>query len=286
MESLLRQVLPLMILGCIASVAVAQSGDQKDQPSDPQTVELVREAVANLGEQRKSGERFTYFELARTQNHNPKGKVLADRSVLTEMTYLGGLPYGRVVEIDGKPLTGKALVDEQARYDQAVKDRAALDTAARARIDKQVLIDAGLPYPLLTTRFHLADTPQQSANGETIHLLDASPLPAANSGEPMESRHLQLWIAATGPGTSPHLTRADFDYLTDDGDIQRGSSGRIDFIVVDGITLPEHKAIHSKVLYKGQLVLVDVDRTYSRYRRFGSAVRILPGSGDATSPQP
>ena len=277
-----QRFLPILVLlGCTAAADHRHLKAQTSPP--PATTELVREAVAGLSEQAQATHRFTYFELAHTQNRNEKGKLYYDRTTLTETTYIADLPFDRLVEVDGKPLTGKALAEEQSRYDQAVHDRSALDASARARLDHQRLIKAGLPYSQLTTRFHLTDLRTEEASAQPAHVIDATPIPSTNPALPTESRHVRLWITSPAPGTTPHLLRADFDYLTpekiDGNEIEPGSHGSITFTLIDGVAVPAHIELHSTVLAggaNGKPIQVDVDRTFSRYRQFTSTIRILP----------
>jgi hypothetical protein len=214
-------------------------------------VELVREAVAALDELRLAAPRFTYFELAHTQNRGPNGKLYYDRTELSETTYLDDLPYQRLVEVNGKPLIGKAFHAEQARYDQAIRDRSALDTATRAKLAKQLHISLKLPYPLLTTHYQLTDLRQEMLDGHSVHVIDATPLPASDS---VPTRHLRLWIAPSSPGTPPLLLllRTDFDYLAPDNGILPGSSGQILYTLIDTIPVPSHYEIHSRVAPSGK----------------------------------
>jgi len=71
---------------------------------------LIEKAIA-LRKSDKVLPRYTYFMLDHAQNRTQKGKLFLDTTTLYEYTWIGDLPYGRVVELQGKPLRGKALND-------------------------------------------------------------------------------------------------------------------------------------------------------------------------------
>ena len=102
--ALLRWVLIWLLLACVVR-AEAQS------ESDPWT--LLKPALAKLSHVAESKTRFTFFDLNHLQNFDEKGKKLVDMTQLFEVTYIGNLQYSRLVETNGKPLSGRDLKKEQ-----------------------------------------------------------------------------------------------------------------------------------------------------------------------------
>ena len=59
--------------------------------------------------------RYTYRDLSHTQNFNEKGKRTVDLTQLFDVTYLGGLEYSRLLEVNGKPLCGSTFCSFRGR---------------------------------------------------------------------------------------------------------------------------------------------------------------------------
>jgi hypothetical protein len=116
--------------------------------SDPEPVSLLRPAFEKIDQAKGAYTRFTFLDLNHNMNFNEKGKESADETHLYDVTYIGDLQYSRLLEIDGKPLTGKELAQEQERYDDAVREHSALDDAARAKILHQSMKNFGFSLSL------------------------------------------------------------------------------------------------------------------------------------------
>jgi hypothetical protein len=233
--------------------------------------------------------RYTYFVLRHNQNRTPKGKLFFDDTTLYEYTWIGDLPYGRVVEFQGKPLQGKALADEEARYEKAVADREGLDVAARAKAKHYTLLDATLRLePLLTAAYNLSEIRQETVAGNLTHVIACTPAPPADSAhfstKPDATRHATLWITDSGV-----ILRDTFEVIADEADKLHGSHGQEDFQLRDGNRLPQHRLFH---LNSPNGNTGDFEETYTRFRRFNVSMQIVPAgepsidSPDRTPPHP
>ena len=247
-------------------------------PAAAQTpADLVRQAIDAARTAKTSQTRFTYFDLEHNQNRDLKGKLFFDRTTLYEDTYIAGLPYKRVVEFNGKPLTGDALAREQARFDEAVAQRKGLDTAARAKLIHQKLVDTKLHLTdLLTPAYTLTELreetlPQLTGPALLTHVIDATP--AAKTA----TKHVELWIA----DKNPVILRMTFEVVDDELDMLHGSNTRADYQLIDGIPLTTHEATRLFYPNNGKTITVDVEHTYTRYRRFNTSAHIVE---DATKP--
>ncbi|RXH57476.1 hypothetical protein [Granulicella sibirica] len=248
----------------LATLAVPLSAVAQQAPVQPR--DLLQQALAAAPEDKIALTRFTYFDLDHTQNRNEKGKLFVDSTTLYEDTYIADLPYKRVVERNGKPLAGSDVAKEQARYDQAVAERKGLDAKARADLLRIHLVEAGINLPdLLTPAYRLTELRQESLDGYPTHVLEATPtVPAA-------TRRYDLWVSET----SPAILRLTFDVLTDEAQMLHGSHAQKDFQIIDGVPVPTHSAVHFFYPDKGKTITVDVEHTYTRYRRFTATTRIL-----------
>jgi hypothetical protein len=231
---------------------------------------LIGRAIA-LRESAKVLPRYTYFVLDHTQNRTAKGKLFVDETTLYEYTWIGDLPYGRIVETKGKPLKGKALELEQARYDKAVADHEALDTGARARALHHHVVDSNLLLgPLLTPAYTLNELRQETISGNLTHVIDCTPAASPDTSYPQATRHAMLWITDSGA-----ILRQTYELVADETDKLHGSHGQDDFQLIDGTRLPLHGVFH---LNAPNGNTGDFEQTYSRFRRFSVSVNLVPAS--------
>lgn len=244
---------------------------------------LIERAIA-ITQGDKQLPRYTYFMLDHSQNRTQKGKVFLDTTTLYEFIWIGDLPYGRIVELQGKPLRGKALKDEQARYDKAIADHEGLDVGSRAKAKHYSLLDTGLRLgPLLTSAYAVSELRQETLAGSVTHVVDCIPTASVGVNQPAATRHVTLWITDSGV-----ILREMYQLVADESDKRRGSYGQQDFQVIDGNQLPQHRFFH---LNAPNGNTGDFEYTYSRFRRFSVSVQIVPSPeapGDrpgVTSPQ-
>jgi hypothetical protein len=245
---------------------------------------LIEKALA-LSMSDKDLPRYTYFVLAHTQNRYPKGKLFLDSTTLYEYTWIGDLPYGRVIELQGKPLRGKAIAEEQAKYDKALADHAGLSAEGRAKAKHYYLLDTSLRLaPLLTPSYNIHELRQENLAGNPARVIEFTPVRAAEATQPPAMRHVTLWINDAGL-----ILRETYEVVTDEPDKLHGSHGEEDFQLIDGNRLPLHTSFH---LNAPNGNTGDFEDTYSRFRRFNASVRIVPAtptsgdSPDSASPRP
>jgi hypothetical protein len=244
---------------------------------------LIEKAIA-LRKSDKILPRYTYYMLSHTQNRTQKGKLFLDTATLYEYTWIGDLPYGRVIELQGKPLKGMALADEQARYDKAVADHGGLDVAERARTKHYYLVNTSLRLePMLTPVYAVTELRQETLAGTPTHVIDCVPAPSADSTLPPATRHATLWITDSGA-----ILRDTYEVVANEPDKMPGSHGQEDFQLIDGNQLPQHSFFH---LNSPNGNTGDFEDSYSRFRQFNVSSRIVPAaesssdSPTSTSPQ-
>lgn len=230
---------------------------------------LIEKAIA-LRNSNKILPRYTYFNLKKTQNRTPNGKLFVDDTTLYEYTWIGDLAYARVVEVKGKPLKGKELAAEQARYDKAVADHGGLrDVPAKAQ--HAYLMDISLRLePFVMSDYVVRELRQESLAGTTAHVIDCTPAPSTDVTHPTATRHATLWITDSGV-----ILRETYEVVADESDKMRGSHGQDDFQLIDGDLLPQHSYFHLNALNGNT---GDFEDTYSRYRRFSVFSRIVPAT--------
>jgi hypothetical protein len=244
---------------------------------------LVQAALQRMIQADDAKTRFTRFDLEHTVNHNKKGKLTSQYTALYEDTWINDLPYKRLVEWNGKPLTGADLAAEQARYDKAVADRQKLDLASRAALMHRKLTntDIGL-NKIITADYRLTELRRQTLNGQLIHVLEADPQPSLDPAHPIPQQRFEVWIA----DADPVMLHIVCDILDDESPILRGAIYQTDYQMVDDLPLPSHEAYHADTPIDKKIIVVDTEHTYTRYRRFSTTVTMTSSPPEETTPSP
>jgi hypothetical protein len=233
---------------------------------DPEPWILLKPAFAKVYEASQSKMRFTYFDLNHLQNFNEKGKKFVDTTQLFEVTYIGELQYSRLMEVNGKALTGKDLKREQARYDDAVRDRSALDDKARAKIQHQVMKNFDVTLNHFSSRYQSSIVGHDAVDGRNCFLIDATPLVDA------PQRHLRIWVDPA----KQEMVQIETTMLADEGDKLSGSRVTQKWTFVDGVALISESHFDTFILAGKKRIQVVQDHIYSRFRKFAVTTTIIP----------
>jgi hypothetical protein len=279
----LRNFAILALLLNSLSVCSAQTPTSPPSPPpsrDPST--LVKAALHRMEQADDAKTLYTRFDLEHTVNHNKKGKLTSQYTALYEDTWINDLPYKRLVEWNGKPLTGADLAAEQARYDKAVADRQKLDIASRAALMHQKYTNTIIRLNKITTPdYRLTELRQQTLNGQLIHVLEADPQPSLDPAHPIPQQRFEIWITDADP-TILHIV---CDILDDEPPILHGATYQTEYQLIDGQPLPSHEIYHSYTPINKKIIVVDSEHTYTRYRRFTTTVTLKSTSDpDAAAP--
>jgi len=217
------------------------------------------------------GTRFTYLLRDHTKNFNQKGKKIHEVTRRYEVIYIADLLYQHLLEINGKPLAGQDLADEQKRYEDAVRERTALDDAARAKLMHYKYKNVAFSFGKILTKYSNRVVDHTQLNGRACLLIDSIPLETIADAP---KRHLRIWL---DPEKNEFL-RIDFDLLADEDDLLRGSSGSMSFTYIDGVLLDTQNHLDCTLPAKDKkksASRVVTDQTFSNYRKFVSTSRIL-----------
>ncbi len=213
---------------------------------------------------------YTYKETEHNQNYID-GKLVVDHTTVTENIFINNLPYTRKLMVDGQPLEGKELKAEQKLYDQAIKDRRALDAAGRAAIEKHALRSTSPNIDRLSTLFVLKLDGHQTIDGEDCVILDAMPQP--DNTNPDLAQHIRIALEAdTGD-----VLDVNVEFLEDDNGFSKGSVLHTRYKIVGANPLPDFQNWDTVVRFKellGKAITIHRERTFSDYKRFRATVTI------------
>jgi hypothetical protein len=245
--------------------------------TDPDPTPLLRTAVAKFDAAKQSKTRFTYYHLDHTQNFNLRGKLILEYTRLYEVTYIADLEYQKLLEKNGKPLTGRALEREEKRYEEALRQRSALDEDARAKLVHLGFKRLDSKLDLLATKFRNAVVGHDQLDGRDCLLIDSTPLQSAVDAP---QRHYRIWLDPV----QAQILRVDYQMLADESGIHSGGALSDTWNYIDGIPVCTRDHVDFVARFSIVPVHVIADHAYSHFRRFVATTRILPDPSDGSQP--
>jgi hypothetical protein len=214
---------------------------------------------------------YIYLDTEHNQNYI-EGALVVDHTTVSESIFIGGLPYLRKISVDGHPLAGKDLAQENKLYDNAVKERTSLNEDTRARLMKHSLGKNTDDLDHLDAHYKIEVPGHQILDDHDCLIIDAVPLPGTVNTA--LQRHIQIAIdQATRNVINVHI-----EYLADDNGFLKGTLLNTRYHLLGGtIALPYAQTMDSVVQIPQLLnkkIHVVKSHTYSDYRKFRATVTI------------
>lgn len=252
--------------------------------------EIVKRSVERDARNFERFKDYTFHELTRQSRLDKRGKVTGSDSTLDEVLILGGRPYNRVLERDGKALSEKDAAKEQAKLDKEAAKRAKETDKDRARYEKDRLEQRRFAQEI-PEAFTFQLLGEERIDGLPVWKVAAQPKPGF---KPREGRadllrkvRGTLWIDQAGY----QWIKAEIDVIDT---ISWGlfvlripAGAKISFSqtrVNDEVWLP--RKVHVRADAKLGMIKtfrLDLDVAYSNYRKFSAASQVL---GASEIPQP
>lgn len=253
---------PAILVIFLTATASAQSSPQ----------DLLRSALERQNTAATSKTRFTNLRLTHTVNTEPDGAVIYNATEKFEETWINDLPYLRLLEFNGKPLTGGSQREEQQRYDRAVAGRQPLGADERIRLADSRPVSLGVhAADALAPDFSLRELRQEGSPQGPVHLLEAT----GNPAKPALCRwRYQFWIS----GGTLLRYRVDVSDTPPPPDSCRGAFEDVTYQLFDGFSVKSHERIRLYLYEQHDRITVDGETTYSNYRRFSTTVTIGPAT--------
>ncbi len=214
---------------------------------------------------------YIYYDTEHNQNYID-GALVVDHTTVSESIFIGGLPYLRKLSVDGHPLAGKELAQENKLYDNAVKERTSLNEDTRARLMKHDIGKKTDDLDHLASRFNVQIPGEQMLDNHDCIVIDATPI--RGTTDPDLQRHIQIAIDTV----THNVINVRIEYLADDNGFDRGTLLETRYHLLGGtIALPYQQTFDSVVQVPQLLnkkIHVVKTHTYSNYRKFRATVTI------------
>ena len=274
----------MRILQALIVTALAVSA----QTPDPR--ELVRQAFAQDENIFNSVQDYTYTEHETRRSLDAKGKVTSTEQETSEVLYLYGRQYSKLVAKDGKPLSPSEAKKEEAKAEREVNRRKREadrgnkdpdDTAARRRKAAREIADA-FDFRIVGTEDVAAG---RGINAQTW-LIDATP----RRGYQAKTREAKLyaktsgrlWINQADHSLVKAKIRVDdtisFGYFL----FRLAPGARVEFErthLAANVWLPKHFFVKGEAkIGMVKTYRVEVEREYSDYKKFQTESTVTLGA--------
>lgn len=193
-----------VVASLFLSVIVACTGSSAARADEPlpegkELTALIEKMQAAMRANRKLSLQYTDEEFKHHISFDEKGKKTQDITWKYEDIFLGGLPYRRLVELNGKPLTGKLAAEEQARYDKAIAERKGMERKNHTTLHSmRRVMDVTTPLYNLTTLFENRAVRSEMQDGRASWVIESAPRADVNPKEKPKKDAMEwkytIWI--------------------------------------------------------------------------------------------
>jgi hypothetical protein len=262
---------PYSLAVLLCSLSWPATALSQSQPQNIDLKGLIKPALKRLHEGELARESFTRHDEDYLLERIEYGQFLVEHSYLYDDVWINGLPYKRLLEQDGKPLTGRRLAAEQKLYDQAVAERTKLGYAERLKMRHARLLDTHVDIDLvLGEDYRLEELRTEMVGEQLTHVIQADPVAPLSASTSATDKRYRLWIT----DKDPMLVCYDYELLSDEPDVRSGTSGVLNYQLIEGIPMPWKTTFHGVVVRGKNNVVVDSKHTYTQYRRFQTSMTI------------
>jgi hypothetical protein len=270
-------VLPFAL--ALSCAAVAQD--------DGDVAVLLERMHASQQRNAKLAEQYTSDEFWHNVNYDKNGKKTVDESAKYENVFVEGLPYRKKVEVNGKPLSGKAAQEEEKRYEKAVKERRGMSIAQKRHwYHGEFGYSYSLPMCCLSKLFDNRIVRHETIGGRDTIVVESTPKLDAKPANDAEKSSLD-WKETTWIDAADAMpARIQTESLKDMAHVLKGMTDRLDFVRFVGSPSPDGQPqapvwllqsfagrFRFKFLWVG--ATGETDQTWSNFKRFHVDMRLL-----------
>jgi len=236
----------------------------------------------------KLQQQYTSDELWHNVNYDKNGKKTVDESVKYENVFVEGLPYRKKVEVNGKPLSGKAAEGEEKRYKKAVEERRGMSLAQK-RQWFHLGFRGSFPMCCLVTLFDNRVVGHETIGGRDTIVVESTPKRNAKPANDAEKSSLN-WKETTWIDAADAMpARIEVESLKDMGHFSKGMTMRIDMVRLAEDSSPAghpqqavwlQQSVVGKFRFKLLWIAAtgETDQTWSDFKRFHVDMRLLDDS--------
>lgn len=240
--------------------------------------ELLKRVVANLKAHDLRSQNYTFTEDYHNINYDKKLKTRLDETSKYETVFVEGTPYRKKIEENGKPLSGKAAEEEEAKYQATVSQRRRINSEPQQTLSHR---EVRLPtyyekWPELFVATRNGDELLDGKQVTKITLIPRTEIQPTSDGErDALQTTIQLWIDKA----DEHPVRLKREYKRDGVFMLRGGTVELFWQKdANGTYLLAQVLMRYRMKYLWEIVSGESDQQFSNYRRFSIDVTVTPES--------
>ncbi len=244
--------------------------------------EIVRRSVERDARNFERFKDYTFHQFSDDRQLDKRGRISKRDTELNDILMLGGRPYSRLLERNGRPLSAKNAQKEQAKLDKEAAKRAKETDRDRAKFEKERLDERRFAMEI-PEAFNFQLLGEETLDGLPVWKIKADPKPGFKPkdgrADLLKKVRGTIWIDQAGY----QWVRAEIDVIDT---ISWGlfvlripAGAKISFLqtrVNNEVWLP--KTVHVRADAKLGLVKtfrIDTDVAYSDYRKFRAESQII-----------
>lgn len=250
--------------------------------AQPSAQEIVRQSIERDAQNFARFKDYTFHESTEQKTLDKAGRAKTTERRVEEVLILGGRPYNRLLERDGKPLSEKDAAKEQAKLDKEAAKRAKESDKDRAKFERDRLEERRFAREI-PDAFNFKLAGEETVDGLPVWKILAEPKagykPRERRAGLLKNVRGTLWIEQAGY----QWVRAEIDVI---GTISWGlfvlripAGAKISFSqmrVNDEVWLPKQAHVRADAkLALMKTFRVDLDVAYRNYRKFRSESQVL-----------
>jgi hypothetical protein len=253
------------------------------------TREVIREAAKRERANEEKVKNYTWIERVEKRNLNSDGSIKSTEIRTHEFMVIYGELVRRLVSVNDKPISEKEKAKQDEKIEKLIRERENETSEQKqkriARYDKEQA-DAREFVEEVTDAYNLTVLPSEQIAGHNAYVLDAVPKPGYQprhkQAKILPKFRFRVWLNSEDCSWIK-LDAEATDTITYGGILARIGKGTRLLIeqteVNDEIWLPRHVAVKvgARLMLLKKLNL-DLDITYSDYRKFRAESRVVPGS--------
>jgi hypothetical protein len=267
--------------------SIAQSAGACDLNAGPR--EVIRRAAEKERADEEKVKNYTWMERVEKRTLNSDGSIKSTEIRTHEFMVIYGEPVRRLVSVNDKPISEREKAKQDEKIDKLIRERENETPEQKqkrvTKYDKQQA-DAREFVEEVTDAYNFTALPNEQIAGHNAYVIDAEPKPGyqprQKQAKILPKFRFRVWLNSEDCNWVK-LDAEAVDTITFGGIMARIGKGTRLLIeqteVNDEIWLIRHLALKvgARLLLLKKLNL-ELDITYSDYRKFRAESRIVPGS--------
>jgi hypothetical protein len=280
-----------------ARTTVPPPAQQAVSEDAPDVKEIVRRGVEADERNQQQARNYTYRQRSVQKELGKDGKIKKTETKTYDITILYGQEYSRLVQKDDKPLSESEEKKEQEKLDKFIstyKNESDDDRRKRAEKEEEQRKKDRALFQDISNAYDFQRLPDEEMDGHSLYVIEAIPHPGFHPTQP----HADIFIKLKG---KLWIDKQTYEWVKAEAEaidtisfglflarLHKGSHIVFEQTRINNeVWLPRHWFVDADariLLFKNSDF--QTDTTYSDYKQFKTASKILPGVIEAPPDTP